>query len=188
MPRSGVVNVPNRLSATAIDQRSSAQYGQNSAPMYSISGLPLLVSAGPEIAFTGFGLYDRTEPLRTELSALAGTLVTCRATLAGSTVPVGELALGVFRPVLSTTKTTTTTTTSTMMPPVRSIRLRTCRCRAAARCSAIRARALCRPVRPALLIPARYRGGTDRKQQGRVKRRQKADKQGSAGRVHTIVA
>ena len=126
MPRSGVVNEPNRLSATAIDQRSSAQYGQNSAPMYSISGLPLLVSGGPEIAFTGSGLNDRTEPLPTVASALAGTLVTCRATLVGSTVPAGALALGVFFPALSTTKTTTTTTTRTMMPPVSSIRLRTC--------------------------------------------------------------
>ena len=38
-------NVPKRLSAMIIGQRSAAQYGQYSAPMYKISGLPLEVSA-----------------------------------------------------------------------------------------------------------------------------------------------
>ena len=33
MPRSGVVKLPKLLSATAIDHRGAAQYGQNSAPM-----------------------------------------------------------------------------------------------------------------------------------------------------------
>jgi hypothetical protein len=33
MPCSGMLKVPNLLSATAIDHRSSVQYGQNSAPM-----------------------------------------------------------------------------------------------------------------------------------------------------------
>ena len=41
------VNVPNLLRATIIAQRSAAQYGQYSAPMYSISGLPFSVSAVP---------------------------------------------------------------------------------------------------------------------------------------------
>jgi len=147
-----VVNVPNRLSATAIDQRSSAQYGQNSAPMYSISGLPFLVSGVPEMARTGSGVKDRTEPLPTVLSALAGTLVTCRATPAGSTVPADEPdALGLPLPALTTRKTTTMATTRTMMPPVKSSRLRVSRRLAAARCSAIRARAFCCRVRPDLL-------------------------------------
>ena len=56
MPRNGVVKWPNRLSATAMAQRSAAQYGQNSAPMKSISGLPLLVSAVFETASSGDGL------------------------------------------------------------------------------------------------------------------------------------
>src|ERR1700746_2069275 len=42
-------NVPNRLRATIIDQRSAAQYGQYSAPMYSISGLPLEVRGVPPL-------------------------------------------------------------------------------------------------------------------------------------------
>jgi hypothetical protein len=56
MPRSGMLKVPNLLSATAIDHRSSAQYGQNSAPMESISGLPSLVSDVPLIGLMGAGL------------------------------------------------------------------------------------------------------------------------------------
>src|SRR6478609_5233341 len=40
---------PNRLRATIIDQRSAAQYGQYSAPMYSISGFPPEVSGVPPL-------------------------------------------------------------------------------------------------------------------------------------------
>ena len=39
--------MPNLLSATAIDHRIAAQYGQNSAPMQSISGFPFCVSGAP---------------------------------------------------------------------------------------------------------------------------------------------
>src|SRR5690242_10258110 len=75
-------------------QRSAAQNGQNSAPMNSISGLPLLVSgvseilviagAPPSDAAMKFG----TDPMPTVFSVLAGTLVTSRAALADSAVPV----------------------------------------------------------------------------------------------------
>src|SRR6266480_2026993 len=51
--------VPNRLSATIIDQRSAAQYGQYSAPMYSISGLPPEVSGVPPLTA---GILPVNEP------------------------------------------------------------------------------------------------------------------------------
>jgi hypothetical protein len=88
------------------------------------------------------------------LSVLAGTPVTCRDTLAGSTVPAGEpaTALGVLRPALITTNATTIAITARMLPPVSSTRLRTCARLAAARSAAIRALALCCRVRTALLI------------------------------------
>src|ERR1700727_345424 len=86
MPCSGE-SVPNLLSATAIDHRMAAQYGQNSAPMYSISGLPPAVRLVPLIVVIGLGLYDSTDPVPTLCSALSGTVRTSFWTLAGSSVP-----------------------------------------------------------------------------------------------------
>src|SRR5580693_237725 len=72
-------NVPNRLSATIIAQRSAAQYGQYSAPTYSTSGLPLAVRAAP-LMVVGLAV---TEPLpsATVSRVLAGTFVTPDTTL-----------------------------------------------------------------------------------------------------------
>src|SRR5450755_130340 len=110
MPRIGVLSVPNLLSATAMDHRIAAQYGQNSAPMYSISGLPACTSGGPEMAVMGFGLFG-TEPLPTAVSVAAGTPVTFLTTLAGSGVRADGPA---DVPVAAwiTTKTTTTAITA----------------------------------------------------------------------------
>src|SRR5919108_4648749 len=72
-------NVPNRLSATIIDQRSAAQYGQYSAPMYSSSGLPLAVSGVPPETVW---IFPVNEPLPSPIlsSVLAGTPVTLDTT------------------------------------------------------------------------------------------------------------
>src|SRR5260221_13778764 len=89
MPCSGE-SVPNRLSATAIDQRMAAQYGQYSAPMYSISGLPPLVSGLSAIGL--IGRPPESKPLPTVSRVPGGTPVTLLITLAGRAAPVGELA------------------------------------------------------------------------------------------------
>src|SRR5207244_10253132 len=79
--------VPNRLSATIIDHRSAAQYGQYSAPMYTISGLPPEVSGVPPL--TGW-IFPVNEPPPSPIvsSVLAGTFVALDTTLARAE-PVG---------------------------------------------------------------------------------------------------
>src|SRR5579875_3742741 len=141
-------NVPNRLSATIAAQRSAAQNGQYSAPMYSTSGLPPEVSGGP---LTGCGVPVTPLPVPTASSVAAGTLVTSETTCA-SAAPVGPLlappdaaALG---PVL--TFTTTKATTTATAPAASSIRLRIRARRAAARCAAI----FCCLVTPCLTLLA----------------------------------
>src|ERR1700740_358705 len=89
MPRSGE-KVPNRLSATAIAQRSAAQYGHHSAPMYSISGLPPEVSGEP---VTGLIAPASAEPAPTLVSVLAGTLRSAW-TLAGNGPLVAAACFG----------------------------------------------------------------------------------------------
>src|SRR5215475_5257897 len=106
--------VPNRLSATIIAQRSAAQYGQYSAPMYSISGLPPEVSGVPPL--TG-EILPVNEPLPTLSSVLAGTFVVLDTTLARA-APVGpfdELVDGLLF-ALITMKATTTAITAMMLP------------------------------------------------------------------------
>ena len=49
------VHWPKRPRATAVDQRSPAQYGQYSAPTYSTCGLPSRVAAGASL--TRFGPF-----------------------------------------------------------------------------------------------------------------------------------
>ena len=82
-------NVPNRLSATIIAQRSAAQYGQYSAPMYSTSGLPLAVRAEP-LMVVGLAVTAPL-PVPTLSRVLAGTEVTLDTTLARA-APVGPFA------------------------------------------------------------------------------------------------
>src|ERR1700761_2762162 len=54
--------VPNRLRATIIDQRSAAQYGQSSAPMYTTSGSPPEAGGAPPL--TGWILpVNEPEPI-----------------------------------------------------------------------------------------------------------------------------
>src|SRR5258708_23700988 len=89
MPCSGE-GVPNRLSATAIDQRMAAQYGQYSAPMYSISGLPPLVSGLSAIGL--IGRPPESKPLPTVSSVPGGTPGTFLITLAGRAAPLVEFA------------------------------------------------------------------------------------------------
>src|SRR5580700_8253538 len=124
-PFSGVVKVPNRLSATAMAQRVAAQYGQYSAPMYSISGLPPLVSGGDPLIGTIAPwlttLVPRL-PAPTLSSVAAGTLVTSDATLAGRTVPWTPPATfcGVLLLLAYTTMSATTTAiTARMLPPTK---------------------------------------------------------------------
>src|SRR5579863_6278479 len=128
------VSVPNLLRATIIDQRSAAQYGQYSAPMYSISGLPFAVSVGPVI---DWGVAMIPLPAPTVSRVLAGTLVTVWTTDARAE-PVGPLEALSFpdpepEPSLITTKTTTTTRTTRMLPDAIRIRVR-CSARRAAAC------------------------------------------------------
>ncbi len=87
-------------------------------------------------------------PVPTDVSVEAGTLVTSLTTLAGSAVPAAEVEpvpveAGLWV-ALITMKATTMTTTPRMLPPVMSSRLRTSALRWAARCAAIRSRALSR--------------------------------------------
>ncbi len=141
--------MPNRLSATTIAQRSVAQNGQYSAPMYSTSGLPPLVSAGPLAAISGdFGRL----PFPTWASVAAGTLVTSLATAGRLTLaPADAGAADPPELSLTTTKATTMATTTRMLPPTMKSLLRCSARRAAACCSAIRALALCCRLRAALL-------------------------------------
>src|SRR5260221_11786001 len=118
-------SVPNRVSATAMDQRMAAQYGQNSAPMYSISGLPPLVSGVAEIAL--IGRPPESEPMPTVFRVPGGTPVTLLTTLAGRAVPVVELAdppLDALLPSLMNTKGITIAITTPTLPPAIRIRLR----------------------------------------------------------------
>src|SRR5271165_6594837 len=130
-------NVPNRLSATIIAQRSAAQYGQYSAPTYSTSGLPLAVRAAPLIV-VGLAVTE-PPPSPTESSALAGTLVTLDTTLARAAPvgPFGELSAAGLVFSLITTKATTIASTTTTLPDAMRIRRRCSARRAAARCAAI---------------------------------------------------
>src|ERR1700680_489944 len=144
--------VPNLLSATAMDHRSVAQYGQYSAPMYSTSGFPPDASAVPEppsppepreppemdVMDFAYAL-----PAPTASSVTAGPLVTSLMTLAGRTVRPAEPVLAEFWLALMMMKATTTTTTARMLPPVMKIRLRISAFRAAARCAATLSRAFC---------------------------------------------
>src|SRR3984893_3171832 len=149
-------SVPNRLSATAMDHRMAAQYGQNSAPMYSISGLPPLVSSLSEIDL--IGRAPESEPMPTVFSVPGGTAVTLLTTLAGRAVPVTEAApappLEGLLFALITMKAITMASTATTLPPARRIRLRISARRAAARCAAILSLAACCLILVALLMPA----------------------------------
>src|SRR4249919_3993840 len=134
--------VPNRLRATIIDQRSAAQYGQYSAPMYSISGLPPEVSGVAPL--TG-RIFPVNEPPPSPIvsSVLAGTFVTLVTTLARAE-PVGpfdELVAGLLF-ALTTMKATTTAITTRMLPDAMRIRRRCSARRSAARCAAIFSRRL----------------------------------------------
>src|SRR6266487_3709879 len=126
-------NVPNRLRATIIDQRSAAQYGQYSAPMYSISGLPPEVSGVPPL--TG-GIFPVNEPPPSPIlsSVLAGTFVTLDTTLARAEPvgPLDELPDGLLF-ALITMKVTTTAITTRMLPDAMRIRRR-CSARRLAAC------------------------------------------------------
>src|SRR5215471_4781927 len=121
--------------------------------MYSISGLPLLVSGGPVTLVIGAGLYRRTEPLPTLARALAGTQVTLLATLAGRGVRAVEVGVVVGEFIdLTRMKTATMTMTPSTAPPVMNMRLRcSARC-SAARWAAIFSRAFCCLILVALPI------------------------------------
>ena len=136
--------VPNLLSATVIAHRSAAQYGQYSAPMYSISGFPCEVSGGAPVT----GNMVVAVPLPTEFSVLAGTLVICFSAVA----TLFAAATDECRNELITMNATTTTSTATTLPAVSRTCLRTWARRAAACCAAIFSRALSRRFRSALPI------------------------------------
>lgn len=62
---------PNLERATMVGQRSAAQNGQYSAPMYSSSGLPEFISGVCPLRVTSGGMTLELYP--TEFSALVGT-------------------------------------------------------------------------------------------------------------------
>src|SRR5215813_14717830 len=120
--------------------------------MYSISGLPLLVSGGPVTLVTG-GEVVITEPLPTAARALAGTPVTLLATLAGRGARAVEAGVVLGELIdLTRMKATTMTMTPSTLPPVMNRRLRCSARFSAARCAAIFSRAFCCLILVALPI------------------------------------
>src|SRR5215831_4470766 len=121
--------------------------------MYSISGLPLLVSGGPVTLVIDAGLYRRTEPLPTLARVLAGTPVTWLATLAGRGVRAADVGVVVGELIdLTRMKATTMTMTPSTAPPVMNMRLRCSARFSAARWAAIFSRAFCCLILVALPI------------------------------------
>src|SRR5262249_45301522 len=121
--------------------------------MYSISGLPLLVSAGPVTLVIGTGLNRRTEPSPTFASVLTGTLVMLLATLAGRGARAVEVGVVDGELIdLTRMKATTMTMTPSTAPPVMNRRLRCSARFSAARCAAILSRAFCCLILVALPI------------------------------------
>ena len=121
--------------------------------MYSISGLPLLVSGGPVTLVIGAELNVRTEPLPTVARALAGTPVMLLVTLAGRGVRAVDVGVvvGEFND-LTRMKATTMTMTPSTAPPVMNMRLRCSARFSAARWAAIFSRAFCCLILVALPI------------------------------------
>src|ERR1700722_1216156 len=122
LPRSD--HVPKRLSATIVDQRCAAQYGQYSAPMYKISGtvLPALfcsVSGGWPLIWIGAFTCTAWEGTPTVLKTDMGTLViwaTVVASVATHVVLPG--VVGDPLKTLMSTSAATMTTTSPMASQV----------------------------------------------------------------------
>src|SRR5262249_45411825 len=120
--------------------------------MYSISGLPLLVSGGPVTLGTG-GELVMTEPLPTAARALAGTPVTLLATLAGrGGRPVEGGVVGDELIDLTRMKATPVTMPPAPLPPVWNRPLPCSDRFSAARCAAIFSRAFCCLILVALPI------------------------------------
>src|SRR5262249_33810150 len=120
--------------------------------MYSISGLPLLVSGGPVTLVPG-GERVMTEPLPTAARALAGGPVRVVAGLAGRGVRPVEVGVVVDELIdLTRMKATTMTMTPSTLPPVMNRRLRCSARFSAARCAAIFSRAFCCLILVALPI------------------------------------
>src|SRR5215472_3067772 len=148
MPCNGP-KVPNRLSATAIDQRVAAQNGQYSAPMYSISGLPPDVSALPLIGL--IGRFDAgSEPMPTDARVLAGTWVISCAT-AAVIGPLPSCGPGLVRLLMMSSATRIASTRPTEPVTMRILR-RWSALAAAACCAAILWRAVRALFRSALAI------------------------------------
>ena len=106
--------------------------------MYSISGLPLAVSAVPPLMAAGLAVtWPPPSPILS--SVLAGTLVTLDTTLARAE-PVGPFVAVVepeLLPGLTTMMTSTIATTAMTAPDTMRIRRRCCARRSAARWAAI---------------------------------------------------
>ena len=77
------LNVPKRERALTIAQRSVAQYGQYSAPRYTMRGLPSLVSVGPGELLGQAGDRARTDLVDHRLRARSVTFLTSDAGAAG---------------------------------------------------------------------------------------------------------
>src|SRR5581483_754128 len=131
--------VPKCDSATVSDQRSAAQNGQDSSLTNTMAGLPFTVSGGPEDVTGCSGVTTR--PGLTWVSALAGTLVTCRATVAGATDSLAVRCAGDLDR-LNVTSAAAMATTAVTEPSAISIRRRFSARLRAARSAAIRSRAL----------------------------------------------
>src|SRR6185437_13427368 len=106
MPRP--LQVPKCDRATASDHRSAAQKGQDSSLTNTMAGLPSTVSGGP--AERTFCSGVATWPGLMVASVLAGTVVTCRTTLAGA---ADSRPLWCADPAVSLTATSTAKTAST---------------------------------------------------------------------------
>ena len=150
------LQVPKWDSATASDQRSAAQNGQDSSLTKTMAGLPPMVSGGPDVLTVCSGVI--AWPGLTLVSTAAGTAVTCLATTEDAGDSLATKRAGVEVSLTATSVTTTASTAVTATIAARSRRRASARLRAA-RSAAIRSRARilgCGPRRgPADLPPAR---------------------------------
>ena len=150
------LQVPKWESATANDQRSAAQNGQDSSLTKTMAGLAPMVSGGPDVLTICSGVT--AWPGLTLASTAAGTVVTCLTTTADAGDSLATRRAGVEVSLTATSATTTASTAVTEATATRRRRRASARLRAA-RSAAIRSRARslgCGPRRGlAELPPAR---------------------------------
>jgi hypothetical protein len=151
-----LLQMPKWDSATASDQRSAAQNGQDSSLTKTIAGLPPIFSGGPDVLTAWSGVISW--PGLTLVSTAAGTVVTSRTTTEDAGDSLATRRAGVEVSFTAARATTTASTAVTEATATRIRRRASARLRAA-RSAAIRSRARilgCGPRRGlAELPPAR---------------------------------